>query len=33
MAAHFLEAERNTRLLFEEFLGKRKAIDEGNPTT
>ena len=33
MAAHFLEAERKTRLMFEEFLGKRRAIDEGNPTT
>jgi hypothetical protein len=32
MAAHFLEAERKTRLLLEEFLGKRRAIDEGTPT-
>lgn len=32
MAGHFLEAERSTRLLFEEFLGKRRAIDEGNPS-
>lgn len=32
MAGHFLEAERSTRRLFEEFLGKRKAIDEGNPS-
>lgn len=24
MAAHFLEAERTTRLLFEEFLGKAR---------
>ncbi len=32
MAAHFLEAERKTRVLFDECLGKRRAIDEGNPT-
>lgn len=33
MVAHFLAAEQKTRVLFEEFLGKRKAIDEGHPDT
>ena len=31
MAGHFLAAERKTLLLFEQFLGKRKTIDEGHP--
>jgi hypothetical protein len=31
MAAHFLATERKSRLLFEEYIGRRKAIDEGRP--